>query len=86
MPKPLRVAAITLALALAVVTVPLKAQLVVYDPTNSIEAVLQYEQLIRQYEFLIQQARRVPVDLARRYHAGSSDWHSHGLTSGARSA
>jgi hypothetical protein len=63
MTKPLlRVGAITLALALAVVTVPLKAQFVVYDPTNYIEAVLQYEQLIRHYEFLIQQAKRVPVD------------------------
>lgn len=83
MMKPLlRVAAITLALTLAVVTVPLKAQLVVYDPTNYIEAVLQYEQLIRQYEFLIQQARRVPVDLATRYHARSSDWTSHDLTAG----
>ena len=43
MTKPLRrVAAVSLVLALAVVTVPLKAQFVVYDPTNYIEAVLQY--------------------------------------------
>jgi len=75
MKKPLRrIGAISLVLALAVVTVPLKAQFVVYDPTNYIEAVLQYEQILRQYEFLIQQARRVPVDLATRYHAYSLDW------------
>ena len=37
MKKPLRrIGAISLVLALAVVTVPLKAQFVVYDPTNYI--------------------------------------------------
>ena len=78
MTKPLlRVGAISLALALALVTVPLKAQLVVSDPMNYIEAVLQYEQLIRQYEFLIQQAMRVPVDLESRYHAYSLEWTYH---------
>ncbi len=45
----LRAGAITLALALTVITVPVRAQLVVYDPTNYVEAVVQYEQLIRQY-------------------------------------
>jgi len=83
MRKPLlRVGGISVVLALAVVTVPLKAQFVVYDPTNYIEAVLQYEQILRQYEFLIQQARRVPVDLATRYHAHSIDWTYHDLTAG----
>ena len=83
MTKPLRrVGAITLALALAVVTVPLTAQLVVYDPMNYIETVLQYEQILRQYELLIQQAKRVPVDLATRYHAHSIDWTYHDLTAG----
>jgi hypothetical protein len=56
------------------VTVPLHAQFVVYDPTNYFEAVAEYEQLIQQYEFLLQQARRVPVDLATRYHAYSLGW------------
>ena len=83
MRKPLlRVSAISLVLALAIVTVPLKAQLAVYDPANYLEAVAQYEQLIRQYEFLIQQAKRVPVDLATRYHAHSVDWTYHDLTAG----
>ncbi len=83
MRKPLlRVGALTIALALAVVTVPVKAQFVVYDPTNYIEAVLQYEQLIRQYEFLIQQAKRVPVNLATRYPARSRDWNTHDLATG----
>jgi hypothetical protein len=83
MRKPLlRVSAISLVLALAIVTVPLKAQLAVYDPANYLEAVAQYEQLIRQYEFLIQQAKRVPVDLESRYHAHSIDWTYHDLTAG----
>jgi len=76
-----RVGVITLALALAAVSVPLHAQFVVYDPTNYLEAVLQYEQLIHQYEFLIQQAKRVPVDIETRYHAYSLDWTYHDLTS-----
>ena len=76
MMKPLlRVGAITVALVVFALT--LNAQLVVYDPTNYIEAVAQYEQLIRQYEFLIQQARHVPVDVESRYHAYSLEWTYH---------
>jgi hypothetical protein len=83
MRKPLvRAGAISLALSLAVVTHPLHAQFVVYDPTNYLEAIAQYEQMIRQYEFLIQQAKRLPVDLATRYHAHSLDWTYHDLTAG----
>jgi hypothetical protein len=37
----LRVTAISLVLAVAVVAVPLKAQLAVYDPANYLEAVAQ---------------------------------------------
>jgi hypothetical protein len=55
---------------------------VVYDPTNYAEAVLQFEQLVRQYTFLLQQARRVPVDIATRYHAHSIDWTYHNVESG----
>jgi hypothetical protein len=49
MTKPLRrVAAVSLVLALAVVTVPVNAQFVVYDPTNYANAVLRYGQLVQQ--------------------------------------
>ena len=61
---------------------PLRAQWVVYDPTNYFEAVAQLEQLLQQYEFLLKQARRVPVDIANRYHAHSLDWTYHDLASG----
>jgi hypothetical protein len=54
---------------------------VVYDPSNYAEAVLQYEQILQQYQFLLRQAHRVPVDIARRYHAHSLDWTYHDLAS-----
>ena len=86
MTKPFRVAAISSVLALALVTVPVKAQFVVYDPANYLEAILQYEQILRHYEFLIQQAKRVPVDMATRYHAHSIDWTYHDLRAGLQYA
>lgn len=58
----------------------LHAQLVVYDPLNYVEAVARYEQMLQQYTFLLKQARRVPVDIASRYHAHSLDWTTHDLT------
>lgn len=56
---------------------PLTAQWVVYDPTNYAEAVAEVQQMIRQYEFLIAQATRVPVDIETRYHGYSLDWTFH---------
>jgi hypothetical protein len=60
-------------------TPPARAQFVVFDPTNYAEAILQVQQLIRQYLFLIEQAQRVPVDISTRYHAYSLDWTDHDL-------
>jgi len=40
------------------------AQWVVYDPTNYAEAVAEFEQLVQQYQFLLAQARRLPIDMA----------------------
>jgi hypothetical protein len=89
MKKPLlRIGAISLVFALAVVTVPLKAQFVVYDPISYGELVLQYTQellqyvkQVEQYLLLVKQARRVPVDIETRYHAYSLDWTFHNLDS-----
>lgn len=74
------------ALAVALLSSPVRAQLVVFDPSNYIEAILQVEQMIKEYEFLIQQAKRVPVDIATRYHAHSIDWSYHDVESGLVSA
>ena len=82
----LRLGAISLMLALTLMTVPVTAQFVVYDPANYLEAILQYEQILRHYEFLIQQAKRLPVDMASRYHAHSIDWTYHDLRAGLQYA
>lgn len=81
-----RAAVITLILALTTTAVPVRAQIVVFDPSGYAQAIAQVEQLVRQYEFLLQQAKRVPVDIATRYHAHSIDWSYHDLESGLVSA
>lgn len=53
------------------------AQWVVYDPTNYAEAVAAYEQLLQQYQFLLAQAHRLPIDMASRYQGYSTDWTRH---------
>ena len=55
----------------------LRAQWVVYDPTTYAETVLAYEQLVQQYQVLLAQAKRVPVDIEGRYHGYSLDWTFH---------
>jgi hypothetical protein len=57
----------------------LHAQWVVFDPSNYAEAVTQFEQLVKQYQFLLAQARRMPVDIASRYRGYSIDWTQHDL-------
>jgi hypothetical protein len=61
----------------ALLAVTAQAQWVVYDPSNYAEAVVQYEQLVQQYQFLLAQARRVPVDIASRYRGYAIDWTRH---------
>jgi hypothetical protein len=73
------VAAVAVVMSAAVA----RAQLVVFDPTNYIQAVAQVQQLIRQYQLWIEQVRRVPVDIGSRYHAHSLEWTYHDLTAGA---
>jgi len=68
--------AVVLALVLSV-SARLTAQFVVYDPTNYAEAVAEFEQLLQQYQFLLAQAKRVPVDIETRYHGYSLDWTFH---------
>lgn len=58
-----------------------RAQFTVFDPTNYAEAVeqlaqleQQYTQLVRTYELLVTQARRMPGDLAARYRGEPVPW------------
>ena len=48
-----------IAVAIALMASPLRAQWVVFDPSNYAEAVLHYEQLVQQYQLLLQQAKRL---------------------------
>jgi hypothetical protein len=73
-----------------VIAVPVSAQLfgVVFDPTNYANALLRYAQLQQQYAqlvttyqqirtqylLLLQQAQRLPVDMAARYRSLASPW------------
>lgn len=70
-----RLVGVAAALALTLVTV--RAQFVVYDPSNYFEAVAEYAQLVRQYELLLQQASQLPVSLFERYHTLSLPWTMH---------
>jgi hypothetical protein len=63
------------------VTTGVAAQLVVYDPVNHLQAlaryaelIVTYEQLVREYQHLVTQARRVPVDMLVRYAAPQVPW------------
>lgn len=71
---------IAVILTVSMDTALVRAQFVVFDPSTYAQAVLEVEQLIKEYEFLIQQAERVPVDIASRYHAYSLEWNLHALT------
>lgn len=84
-----RVVVRTLALALlvALCASPLRAQeVLVFDPSNYAEAILEVIQLIKQLENMILQATRLPLDMASRYHGHSVAWTFHDLTSGLRYA
>jgi hypothetical protein len=69
----------TVAVALAFLCSPVRAQLVVFDPATYVQAIAQVEQLIKQYEFLLTQAKRLPVNMAARYHAYTPGWAAHEL-------
>lgn len=54
-------------MVLALLSSAVSAQFVVYDPTNYLQALTRYAQLLEQYRFWVAQARRLPVNLATRY-------------------
>lgn len=72
-----RVAMVTIVAVLSAST--LEAQFVVFDPSNYAQAVLQVLNLVRQYEWMLRQAQRLPIDMAARYHGHSVDWTKHEL-------
>ena len=58
------------------------AQWVVHDPTNYAQAILRYRQLIQQYQFMLNQARRLPVNIATRYGVPPVLWRIHDVQTG----
>jgi hypothetical protein len=79
--KRLVVSVSAVALAIALLSSPVRAQWTVFDPGNYAEAIVQVEQMIKEYEFLVDQAKRLPGNLAQRYHALTPSWTLHDLTS-----
>lgn len=69
--------AVVLCLALLAVPASARAQLIVYDPSNFVQAVLRFRQLIQEYRFMVRQARRLPVDMAGRYRIPTVRWRVH---------
>jgi len=67
------------ALVVALVSTTVQAQFTVYDPTNYFQALARYAQLLEQYSFWVEQARRLPVDMASRYRLTPVRWQSHDL-------
>lgn len=58
---------------------PAAAQWIVHDPANLVQAVSTFQQLVQHYALVLQQTRRLPVNLAARYRAPGLPWLSHGI-------
>ena len=73
--------ALAVVLVLGLFAAPAQAQFVVFDPAVYGQAVSEVLNTIRQYNLMLQQARRLPVDIATRYRTLSPAWPLHDLTS-----
>ena len=58
---------------------PVRAQWVVFDPRNYLEAIAEVQALIKQYTLLTEEAKRLPVNMAGRYHVYTPGWAPHDL-------
>lgn len=67
------------AVAIVMLAIPstARAQWVVYDPSNYAQAVTRYLQLVQQYEFWVEQARRLPASAASRYRVPEVPWRAY---------
>ena len=76
--KRLALRLIVVVLVVAVCSSTARAQFTVFDPSNYAQAVLQVQHLIRQYQFLVQQTKRLP-NMAGRYRRYTPGWAPHDL-------
>jgi hypothetical protein len=74
------------AILIALLSTPLHAQLVVFDPANYVEAISEVVQLIKEVQWMLRQAQRLPVDMANRYRVVSPTWSLYDLANGLRFA
>jgi hypothetical protein len=84
--RSLRTPLVAFVLASTLLTSTLHAQFIVFDPSNYAQAVLQVLNLVRQYAWMLQQAKRLPVDMASRYRVVSPPWQLYDLGAGLRYA
>lgn len=70
---------VAVALLLALLGAPVRAQFVVFDPSNYAEAIAQVVQLVKEFQFLLEQAKRLPVNMASRYYLYTPGWAPHDL-------
>ena len=75
-------AAILVGVMLSATPVRVRAQIPVFDYANWYQAALQLVQFVEQLRFWLRQARRLPIDMASRYHGHSVDWNLHDLQAG----
>ena len=65
--------------ALAGLAPSASAQWVVHDPTNYAQLVTTFRQAVQEYEFFLNQARRLPATLAARYRVPELPWYNHAI-------
>jgi hypothetical protein len=70
---------VVLAFVISLLPAPAYAQWVVYDPANFGQAVAQVANLVRTYQWLVDQARRLPASLLARYVSPEVQWRLHNL-------
>jgi hypothetical protein len=69
---------VTLVVLVALCPRPANAQWIVHDPANLAEAIATFEQLVQHYALVLQQTRRLPLNLAARYRVPALPWLTHG--------
>ena len=77
--KAFRTRCLMLLLMIGLLPAPAHAQWVVYDPANFGQAVAQVTQLVATYQWIVEQARRLPAALLAQYVTPAVQWRLHNL-------
>jgi hypothetical protein len=71
---------VLLALAITVMPAPAQAQWVVLDPANLAQSISQVTQLLKTYQWIVDQAKRLPAAILAKYITPEVQWRLHNLT------